>query len=104
MTAMMAKGPHWTPTLTLTQQMTSLSPNLHASSKEKIDSLLYKKFTKTVHHLEFLKECRKERRVPKRLQLRLKLNVVNQTKELEAKIQGILIQAELEVMNEIMKH
>ena len=39
------------------------------------------KFTKTLHHLEFLQECRKERRVPKGLQLRLKLNVVDQTKK-----------------------
>ena len=53
--------------------------------------------TKTVHHQKFLEECQEKRIMLKGLQLKLTLNIMDQDRGLESKIQGILIQAELEI-------
>ena len=66
-------------------------------TREEIDELLFEykkrntKITKTVHHQEFLEECREKRIMMKGLQLKLTLNVMDQDRGLEVRIQGILI-------------
>lgn len=79
-------------------------------TRERIETLLYQykknntKLTKSIHHCEFLQDCLKQRRVPKGLKLQLTLNAVDQDKGLEGRIAGILIQAELEILEELISH
>ena len=62
------------------------------------------KLTKCKHHAEFLEEASKTRVIPKGLQLKFKLNAVEQTRGLEARITGILLAAELEIVEELREH
>ena len=77
-------------------------------SKERVEELLfqYKKYNtklaKSKHHSEFLQECRHKRQIPRGLQLRLTINVVEEDKGLEGQIKGILMQTELEILDEII--
>ena len=81
-----------------------------ALSNEEIEKLLWEykrdstKLTKSTHHLQFLSECHKERKIPKGLQLRMNLNVMDGDKELKGRIQGILFTAELEILTELIAH
>ena len=84
--------------------------NAAIPTREEINELLFEykkcntKITKTVHHQEFLEECQEKQIMMKGLQLKLTLNVMDQDRALEVRIQGILIKAELEILEEIINH
>ena len=79
-------------------------------SREKIDKQLFEckkintKLIKTTHHTQFLQQCQKECRIPNGLQLKLQLNVVDGDISLLSKIKGILLQAEIEIVEELTDH
>ena len=79
-------------------------------SDKEIDQLLleYKKdstkLAKSVHHTQFLSECQKDRKIPKGLQLRVNLNVMDGDKSLMGRIQGIVFTAEMEILAKLINH
>ena len=79
-------------------------------TKEEAEKLLFEykkdstKLTKCTHHYEFLSQCRKDHKVPRGLQLKLELNIVDQDPSLLRRIKGILTQAELEILEETINN
>ena len=79
-------------------------------TKEGVHKMLFEynkyhtKITKCIHHQEFLETCRAGHKMPKGLQLKFTLNAVNQDRGLEARIQGILMQAKIEILEDIINH
>lgn len=79
-------------------------------TEAKISELLFEykktntKVIKGLHHLEFLQECRNKRKTPAGLQLKFDLNAVDQDNGLKGRILGILITAEMEIMEELVQH
>ena len=60
--------------------------------------------TKCVHHLQFLEQCARDGKIPKGLQVNIKVNAVDQSDALSQNIKKICERAEKAIVEELITH